>query len=91
MVDTAGRSHKNHEHIKELELLLDEVKNKGVYLVISSTTKNSDLKDILNTYAFLKDYKIIFTKLDEVSTYGYFDIYCGTESLSYITTGQKCS
>lgn len=91
MVDTAGRSHKNHEHIKELELLLDEVKNKGVYLVISSTTKNSDLKDILNTYAFLKDYKIIFTKLDEVSTYGSILNIAMTEpeSLSYITTGQS--
>ena len=90
MVDTAGRSHKNYEHIKELTLLLDEVKNKRVYLVVSSTTRNSDLKDILNTYAFLENYKIIFTKLDEVSTYGPILNIAMTEpeSLSYITTGQ---
>lgn len=91
MVDTAGRSHKNHKHIKELELLLNEVQSKGVYLVISSTTRNSDLEDILNTYAFLGDYKIIFTKLDEVSTYGSILNVAMTEpeSLSYITTGQS--
>lgn len=91
MVDTAGRSHKNHEHIKELAMLLDEVKNKSIYLVVSSTTKSSDLKDILNTYAFLEDYKIIFTKLDEVSTYGSILNIAMTEpeSLSYVTTGQS--
>lgn len=91
MVDTAGRSHKNHEHVQELALLLNAVKSKSVYLVISSTTKNSDLKDILNTYSFLKDYKIIFTKLDEVSTYGSILNIAMTEpeSLSYVTTGQS--
>ncbi|HZJ77033.1 MAG TPA: flagellar biosynthesis protein FlhF [Oscillospiraceae bacterium] len=91
MVDTAGRSHKNHKHIEELELLLNEVENKGIYLVISSTTRNSDLEDILNTYAFLENYKIIFTKLDEVSTYGSILNIAMTEpeSLSYITTGQS--
>ncbi|HZK57983.1 MAG TPA: flagellar biosynthesis protein FlhF [Clostridia bacterium] len=90
MVDTAGRSHKNHEHMQELVFLLDKVKDRGAYLVISSTTKNSDLKNILNRYSFLKDYKIIFTKLDEVSTYGSILNVAITEpgSLSYITTGQ---
>ncbi len=91
LVDTAGRSHKNHGHVKELELLLDEVENKSVYLVISSTTKSSDIKDILSTYSFLKDYKIIFTKLDEVSTYGSILNIAMTEPefLSYVTTGQS--
>ncbi|MFW5648397.1 MAG: flagellar biosynthesis protein FlhF [Candidatus Alkaliphilus sp. MAG34] len=91
MVDTAGRSHKNHEHMQELVFLLDKVKDKGVYLVISSTTKNSDLKNILDRYSFLKDYKIIFTKLDEVDTYGSILNIAMTEPsfLSYITTGQS--
>lgn len=91
MVDTAGRSHKNRQHLQELKLLLNEVENKSIYLVISSTTKNSDLKDILDAYNFLKDYKIIFTKLDEVSSYGSILNIAMTEPehLSYITTGQS--
>lgn len=91
MIDTAGRSHKNGEHVEELALLLNEVKNKSVYLVISSTTKNSDLKDILKTYSFIEDYKIIFTKLDEVSTYGpILNIAMRQpEYISYVTTGQS--
>ncbi len=91
MIDTAGRSHKNSEHVDELALLLNEVKNKSVYLVISSTTKNSDLKDILKTYSFIDDYKIIFTKLDEVSTYGpILNIAMREpEYISYVTTGQS--
>lgn len=91
MVDTAGRSHKNNKQVDELALLLDKVHSKTVYLVISSTTKYSDLKDILNTYGFLKNYKIIFTKLDEVSTYGPILNIAIREPdiVSYITTGQS--
>lgn len=91
MVDTAGRSHKNHEYIQELALLLNEVQDKSVYLVVSSTTRDSDLKDILQKYSFFEGYKIIFTKIDEVSTYGPILNIAMTEpeSLSYITTGQS--
>jgi len=91
MIDTAGRSHKNNEHVEELSVLLDEIKNQCVYLVISSTTKNSDIKDILETYSFIHDYKIIFTKLDEVSTYGpILNIAMREpECISYVTTGQS--
>ncbi len=91
LVDTAGRSHKNKEHIEELNLLLNEVREKTVYLVISSTTKFSDLKDILSTYSFIDNYKIIFTKIDEVSTYGpILNIAMKyPEHISYITTGQS--
>lgn len=91
LVDTAGRSHKNNEHIYELRLLLEEVEDKNVYLVVSSTTKNSDLRDILDKYTFLQDYKIIFTKLDEVSSYGsVLNIAMRQpQFLSYITTGQS--
>jgi len=91
MIDTAGRSHKNNEHVEELSVLLDEIKNQCVYLVISSTTKNSDIEDILATYSFIHDYKIIFTKLDEVSTYGpILNIAMREpECISYVTTGQS--
>lgn len=91
MIDTAGRSHKNDEHVEELSTLLKEIDDKEVYLVVSATTKNSDLKDIIHTYNFIDDYKIIFTKLDEVSTYGpILNIAMrNPQCISYVTTGQS--
>lgn len=91
MIDTAGRSHKNNKHVEELSLLLQEIKDKTVYLVVSATTKYSDVVDILKTYSFLDDYKIIFTKLDEVSTYGSILNIAMKEPeyISYVTTGQS--
>ncbi|ABW19045.1 flagellar biosynthesis protein FlhF [Alkaliphilus oremlandii] len=91
LIDTAGRSHKNNEHVEELSKLLKEIHEKEVCLVVSATTKNSDLRDILHTYNFIDDYKIIFTKLDEVSTYGsILNIAMkNPQSISYVTTGQS--
>ena len=93
-VDTAGFSHRNQEQRKDMKELLDGVNeeyNKEVYLVLSSTTKYLDLIDIVDSYREISDYKLIFTKLDETTTYGNLlniKLYSGAE-LSYMTTGQN--
>lgn len=91
LVDTAGRSHRNDSQIKELQELLNEVEDKEIYLVVSCTSKNSDLKDIVKTYEFLNDYRIILTKLDEATTYGTIlnTVVHTKRPLSYVTTGQS--
>ncbi len=94
LVDTAGFSHKNEvqrEDIKHLIASVDEKYEKDVYLVISATTKYKDLLEMVDVYHDIADYKIIFTKLDETSTYGNIlniRMYSGAE-LSYITNGQN--
>ncbi|MCI8327519.1 MAG: flagellar biosynthesis protein FlhF [Lachnospiraceae bacterium] len=94
LVDTAGFSHKNEaqrEDIKELIESVDEKYDKSVYLVLSATTKYKDLLDIIDIYRAIANYKIIFTKLDETSTYGNLlnvRLYSEAE-LSYITNGQN--
>lgn len=93
-VDTAGFSHRNQEQRKDMKELLggvNEEYNKEVYLVLSSTTKYLDLIDIVDSYREISDYKLIFTKLDETTTYGNLlniKLYSGAE-LSYMTTGQN--
>lgn len=93
-IDTAGFSHKNEaqcEDMKKMIAGLDETCEKEVYLVVSATTKYKDLRDIVDIYKDIADYKIIFTKLDETTTYGnIFNIkmYSGA-SLSYTTYGQN--
>ncbi len=93
-VDTAGFSHKNdiqREDMKNLLQGINEEFTKEVYLVLSATTKYRDLLDIVDSYREITEYKLIFTKLDETTTYGNLlnvKLYSGAE-LSYTTNGQN--
>lgn len=93
-VDTAGFSHKNESQRNDTKRLLEGVKDgcrKEVYLVLSATTKYNDLLDIVDTYNEISSYKLIFTKLDETSTYGNLlniKLYADAD-LSYVTIGQN--
>ncbi|MDD6056692.1 MAG: flagellar biosynthesis protein FlhF [Clostridiales bacterium] len=93
-VDTAGFSHKNSKQCEDMKKLLEglgEGYEREIYLVISATTKQRDLFEIVDTYKEIADYKLIFTKLDETSTYGNIlnaKLYSGA-ALSYMTTGQN--
>lgn len=91
MVDTAGRSHRNHGQMGELQRLLDQIEDKEIYLVVSCTSKNKDVQEIIDSYQFLKDYKFIFTKIDEATTYGtILNTTVQTKKpVSFITTGQS--
>ncbi|WP_234978595.1 flagellar biosynthesis protein FlhF [Anaerosalibacter sp. Marseille-P3206] len=90
LVDTAGRSHKDKTLINETKVLMNTVKNKEVYLVLSVTTDFLTMSSIVEQYNFIDDLKVIFTKLDEAETYGnilntMFKHRC---KLSYFTMGQ---
>ena len=93
-VDTAGFSHKNESQREDMKRLLqglDEQYAKEVYLVLSATTKYKDLLDIVDIYREITDYKLIFTKLDETTTYGNIlnvKLYSKAD-LSYVTNGQN--
>lgn len=94
LVDTAGFSHKGQtlkEDVKNLIQSLDARYSRETYLVLSATTKYNDLKEIADIYKEISDYKIIFTKLDETTTYGNIlniKLYSNAE-VSYITNGQN--
>lgn len=94
LVDTAGFSYKNEDQRKDMRNLiesLDDKYEKDVYLVLSATTKYRDLMEIVDKYHEISDYKIIFTKLDETSSYGSLlniRMYSGAD-VSYVTTGQN--
>ena len=94
LVDTAGFSHKNVEQKEDIRRLIKRVDVKydsEVYLVLSATTKYKDLIEISDVYKEISNYKIIFTKLDETTTYGSIlniKLYSNAE-VSYITNGQN--
>ncbi len=91
LVDTAGRSHKSDELKNDLDNLLKHLKNPEIFLVISLTTGYKDIVSILNSYEFLKDYKLLFTKLDEASSLGnILNVRAHTgKPLSYFAIGQS--
>ncbi len=91
LIDTAGRSHKDEEQFEELKKLIEYSNPHEIYLLISLTTDNNVGREIIKSYSFLKDYKIIFTKMDEAATPGIIlNIKKMTDkNLSYVTTGQS--
>lgn len=94
LVDTAGHSHYNESQKDSMAHFLNSVDDsidKDVYLVVSATTKYRDLLAIADAYSEFTDYKLIFTKLDETTTFGnLFNLCMHTGApMSYITCGQN--
>lgn len=97
MVDTAGRSHHSTEQMGELIEMYQRLANNSekydldCFLTLSVTTKYRDLMNIVSQYEEIKNYKIIFTKLDETCALGnILNMRMHTNaSLSYTTSGQN--
>lgn len=91
LIDTTGRSSKNKMQISELRAYIQKAKPKYINVVVSATTKNKDLKTILDGYSVLNYGTVIITKLDETTTYGslYNISKFSKKPIRYITTGQN--
>ncbi|MFZ5966573.1 MAG: flagellar biosynthesis protein FlhF [Bacillota bacterium] len=91
LIDTAGRNHKKEEQLDEVKQLLASLPDPDIYLVISATTGYKDINNIISSYDFVNNYKLLFTKLDESSLMGNIlnaKLLSG-KALSYLTTGQS--
>jgi flagellar biosynthesis protein FlhF len=91
LIDTPGRSHTNKAQFDELKALVAASEADELYLVLSATTSNRNVQEILSNYSFLDNYKLIFTKLDETIINGVIlnTRYFTGKSLSYVTNGQS--
>ncbi|WHH58953.1 flagellar biosynthesis protein FlhF [Petroclostridium sp. X23] len=91
LLDTAGRSHKDMQKFEELKKTIEYCKPDEIYLLISVTTDYNVCKEVINSYDFLKEYRIIFTKMDESSNFGIILNIAkyASSKLSYVTTGQS--
>lgn len=91
LIDTAGRSSREGTMKAELSQLIEASGADEVFLVISVSTGHSACRDIINSYSFIENYKLIITKLDEVSAWGNVLNIAdyAQKSLSYITMGQN--
>lgn len=91
LIDTAGRSQRNIIQLSELRNILNLTTQIKTLLVLSLTTKYRDLLDITAKYQRVKYDALLFTKLDETTSYGsIYNIAKATgKPLTYITTGQN--
>ena len=92
LVDTAGRSHRDFEKMRELKEILKAVpSNSKNYLVLSITTRYSDLCKTVSVFDGCAEFSLIFTKLDESETLGsLLNVCCLTgKKVAYVTFGQN--
>jgi flagellar biosynthesis protein FlhF len=90
-VDTAGKKPGDIEHREYVLDLVRILKPEEILLCLSATTGFAATKEIIDTYGFVEDYKLLVTKLDETRFRGPLLNMCWyTEKpLSYVTTGQN--
>lgn len=90
-VDTMGRNSKNIMQLSEIRNYIDELKADGIHLVVSMTTKNNDVKKIIDNYSKLNYTSVILTKVDETDSFGLVlsSMYYSKVPVSYITVGQN--
>lgn len=91
LIDTAGISRKDERQINELKAFFDKIRMDEIHLLLSATTKDDDLDDMLKNYKRLPVNRLIFTKLDETATYGNMlnQIVKSKIPVSYFTNGQQ--
>lgn len=91
LIDTAGRSQADDEQVNDLKGYFADAPDIEVVLVLSATTKNSDLRDITQRFAPVGADKLIFTKLDETTTFGPIinEAFYTQLPIAYFTTGQN--
>ncbi|MGZ3687650.1 MAG: flagellar biosynthesis protein FlhF [Bdellovibrionota bacterium] len=91
LVDTTGRSHRDAASLQETHQMLQSIPGVRTQLVLSATTRDSELYDISTRFGVFKPQGLIISKLDEASIYG--SIYNVSQRaklpLLYFTTGQR--
>ncbi len=91
MVDTAGRNSKNVMHVQELQGFSRVLPEPFTFLCLSATTKRQDIEVIAENFKPVNYNALIFTKLDETSSFGsILNAACHTKlPVAFLTNGQK--
>lgn len=91
IIDTAGKSPYDPNHIRELGEWFSLKSGIEPYLILSATCKKEDLQQILTTYEPLRVKGLILSKLDETRAYATLcQLLAGTAlPISCLCTGQR--
>ncbi|MCA9296752.1 MAG: flagellar biosynthesis protein FlhF [Phycisphaerales bacterium] len=91
LIDTAGRSQRDHSRLEELRAFLDAASPHEVHLVLSSTASEKVLLQESEAFSAVGVDKVVLTKLDEAVSFGMLVnvIRKVGKELSFFTTGQE--
>ncbi len=91
LIDSAGRSQRDETQMSELRDFFKAYDQFSNLLVLSSTTKDSDLVEITKRFSTIGLSGVVFTKLDESTSYGSIFNHAIRFKLpiTYLTTGQN--
>ena len=91
LIDTAGRGPRDLEAMHSLAGFLKKSDYIERHLVLSATTKPSDLRKITDQFEICRPDHLLFTKLDETTTPGPIlnELVRTQKSFSYYTDGQR--
>lgn len=70
LIDTTGRSQKDQESLLQLRHMLAGIERSRNVLMVSATTKDSDIHEVVSRFKIFNPAGMVFSKLDETSVYG---------------------
>jgi len=91
LIDTVGRSPRDREMLEGLRTMLDSSFSIETHLCVAATTRERELKAIVESFGVLGATRLLVTKLDESCSFGAI-VNLQTDKklpLSYFTRGQR--
>jgi len=90
-VDTAGKRPGDVQHKEDLLDIVRILKPEDTLLCLAATTGFAAVKEMVDTYGFVDDYRLLITKIDETKYRGpLLNIsWYAQKPLAYVTTGQN--
>jgi len=91
LIDTTGRSQKDPTSLQQMQKLLSTIPSARTQIVLSVSTRDTELYDMVSRFSIFKPEGLIMSKLDEGTIYGaIFNISQKAKlPLLYFTTGQR--
>ena len=90
-VDTAGKRPGDEQHRDDILDIIRVLRPEDILLCLAATTGFAAIKEMVDTYGFVDEYRLLITKLDETKYRGpLLNISWYTQKpLAYATTGQN--
>jgi len=91
LIDTAGRGQRDLAGVQDLMRMLKDTPEIERHLVLSATTKPLDMQEIVDRFGVCSPDRLLFTKLDETSTFGpiFNELVRSQKPVSYVADGQR--
>ncbi|MDR0490927.1 MAG: flagellar biosynthesis protein FlhF [Oscillospiraceae bacterium] len=90
-VDTAGKRPGDEQHKEDILNIMRILQPEDILLCLAATTGFTAIKEMVDTYGFVNEYRLLVTKLDETKHRGsLLNIsWYAKKPLAYATTGQN--